>query len=1132
MQEAPRPSVVTSVPLCGTTMRTGVSVTANAVIGSPSGVPPSPSRSHWVEHGVQGGSRQSGVSSVPLCSHRVEHRTGASTTTLDILVAPSGRSPSPSRSHWVEHESQEASRQSDVSSVPLCSHRVEHGTVASTMVDAGIVSPSVGRPPPPSKENDQGWSFGSHVGATSADGSSIWPGAQPVARQRRRCFDSGGSGWNRDMQSRLRSLPTAEAPAPTYCQVLDGTLSAQWFGASTREVWLAAGRGKDGLPPRLIVPANHTPWLHDDVLPLPELSVIRKIEAECRVRPPNEFGPLGTRWLKDVHAWGETMKQKYQGARTAVAGSWRLNIQHWEKRLSRLPKARRERVLKLIRHGVSHPFKHGRAPSKPIRSLNNHPRLRERPVEVWQTLLEQLDEGAVDPHDCGGAIPVGAPAGAVPQGCTDEAVLPRGLYPIRWVTKTGSDRVRIVINMIPFNKWLKEESGAVDLATLSKISSLWQQGDDQITLDQHNAYYHLEYTEDAREWVGFMVDDSELPASAIRELTRRCPSARWGASKWVFTYRGLAMGCKPSAAQYCECSDALMDTWRDCTVGEAVGLHPEQPRCSQYIDDSIYLVQGFAHAMELGLRVVLEHIICGYHINIAKSKLLPHMKRQFLGCWCDSSDLSFSLTPKRCSKLRCRLGDLRRAVSVASRARGAHARRVGMRDVARVVGSIWSIQVVCHKAVSIMARAMISVLAAELRHECLRKERNRHRLKRLLRAAWRRTTLWSKEADDELAFWETIQFENLKAPMQFDALAEDAKAAIVRPAVIGLHKSVRVFCSDSSNRATGAAEFKPDEEGEWHAVDTMFVALSAQAIRDSSTYAELEGVLKTDLTLLPAKCKHVFMVCDNEAVTIILQKGSRIPALQRMAAAIFRKCLRVGRVLHPIWQRRTTKIVKIADLGSRVVDHYNFYLPMHLFWRANAVAHSLWGRGFQFDRFASFDNVMPMECRRKLPYNSFYTQPFSSGRCALAQGWAGWVNWAHPPHHLIHRVIGLIRRQRAVAAVVLPMGARAIWSHAARRGAEGVSHVLTFNPRSRRNRLIGKVSPTTWRGLFAIVFFDFRMVRSPFVRSPSAEHLVVDGNNDKRRDHDHLLFCMAPGLFPGRGAHCPNRFARCDIVLR
>ena len=132
-------------------------------------------------------------------------------------------------------------------------------------------------------------------------------------------------------------------------------------------------------------------------------------------------------------------------------------------------------------------------------------------------------------------------------------------------------------------------------------------------------------------------------------------------------------------------------------MGEAVGLPPEQIRCSQYIDDSIYLVQGFAHSMELALRVVLEHIICGFHINVLKSDLLSSRIRKFLGCFCDIRDLSFSLTPSRCKKLRLRLLRLKRDVkSAVSRGDG----RVDMCVIAKVVGSIWNIHVCCHKTVA------------------------------------------------------------------------------------------------------------------------------------------------------------------------------------------------------------------------------------------------------------------------------------------------------------------------------------------------------------------------------------------------------------------------------------------------
>ena len=587
------------------------------------------------------------------------------------------------------------------------------------------------------------------------------------------------------------------------------------------------------------------------------------------------------------------------------------------------------------------------------------------------------------------------------------------------------------------------------------------------------------------------------------------------------------MGCSPSAAQYCSCVDALMDTWRGCTVGEVMGLPSEQIRCSQYIDDSIYLVQGFAHSMELALRVVLEHIICGFHINVIKSDLLPSRIRKFLGCLCDSRDLSFSLTASRCKKLRLRMQELKRAVEEAKQ-RGDN--RVDMRAIAKVIGSIWSIHVCCHKAVALQCRSMAAVLASELRHDWLRNERDCRRLKFLLKSVWRGTAVWTREASRELAFWLKVAFTDLKSPMSFDVLLDDVKSFVFKPVPGELADVVQVLCADSSSSATGAATFVPGLDGQWVPTDTMFVRLSDEAVKQSSTYAELEGILKADLVLVPDSCKYVLPICDNLAATIILRKGSKHPLLHALAVAIFERCLRAGRVLIPVWQPRETRIVRVADLGSRIVDHFNFAVPMHLFWRANRVAVRLWGRGFQFDRFSSFETAMPMDGRRKLPFNSFYLQPYSSGRDALQQNWRGWINWAHPPHHMVGRVVGLLRRQQAVGAVVVPMGARALWSSAAVDRAEGVRHVFRFNPRSPCNHMVGKQSPCKWRGYFAIVFFDFRRHLSNFRSAPSAERLRADSASETPSPLHKLLFCMAPGFLPGRVTH--NCFADCIPLLQ
>ena len=66
----------------------------------------------------------------------------------------------------------------------------------------------------------------------------------------------------------------------------------------------------------------------------------------------------------------------------------------------------------------------------------------------------------------------------------------------------------------------------------------------------------------------------------------------------------------------------------------------------------------------------------------------------------------FFLTQRRITKLRDTVSELRSAVTVG--------KRVEAKLVARLIGLLWSIQVVCHRAVTVFTRAMIRTLAVML----------------------------------------------------------------------------------------------------------------------------------------------------------------------------------------------------------------------------------------------------------------------------------------------------------------------------------------------------------------------------------------------------------------------------------
>lgn len=646
-------------------------------------------------------------------------------------------------------------------------------------------------------------------------------------------------------------------------------------------------------------------------------------------------------------------------------------------------------------------------------------------------------------------------------------VLPKGMFAIRWVVKSGTDKVRITINMRPLNAYLLTACSEVELATLHRITSLWQRDDEQCSMDMHSSYYHLELNDEASEWSGFSVADNELPVKAQQYLCgKEYACGRWR-DRWVFRYRGMAMGASPSAARYCECADALIDSWRGRTVGRAVGVSPKAVRATGYIDDSLFLVQGFARGIEMGLRVALEYIICGFWINLDKTCVLPLRRTRYLGCVADSSRLRFSLPGDRCVKLRLAVDDVRAQVKAS--------KSVSMKVLAKLIGNLWAVHVVCRRAVGIMCRSMIAILARVLRQPWLRETRDPYKLKHLLKRVWGGAAKWTREAELELRFWEKLRFEDLWAPMRHWDLLPDARDCLVRPVSGGLHVDVQIFAADSSDFASGGAQFvvvdgklqpMPDR--------AMVVQLSGAALDDSSTYKELEGLCKLDFSLVPRGCRRVFFLVDNVAAMRIVLGGSKWEKLNAFAKLLFLRALHARMLLCPIWFRRNKSAIVEVDARSRLCNTADFSLPMHLFWQANGVAQRLWGRGFQFDRFASTRTVMPVDCNVRMPFNSEFWQPGSSGRNALTQDWRGCVNWVNAPFCLLDAILGLLKVQKAVAAVVVPRGTGSRWDYEAVPGCEGFCHQFCFDPRARRNRMQGQ-GRNSFKGLYAIVFVDFRV---------------------------------------------------------
>ena len=209
-----------------------------------------------------------------------------------------------------------------------------------------------------------------------------------------------------------------------------------------------------------------------------------------------------------------------------------------------------------------------------------------------------------------------------------------------------------------------------------------------------------------------------------------------------------------------------------------------------------------------------------------------------------------------------------------------------------------------------------------------------------------------------------------------------------------------------------------------------------------------------------------------------------------LASAIFRRCLKFDRVLHPVWLTRKHDLIKTVDALGRQRDIYDFRVCPFVFWQANDMASLLWGCGFQVDRAATWNNVVPVDRGARLPFNSFRPQPYASGLNMLHQDWSRLVNWCYPPLPLVGRVIRLLQQQCARAALFVPAKTAAWWFPRTQMGALGVRAVLFFPKVLRPCMHNGADGLRRLSTDMRVVFFDFSQDVVPICTSVmSAEKL-------------------------------------------
>ena len=225
-------------------------------------------------------------------------------------------------------------------------------------------------------------------------------------------------------------------------------------------------------------------------------------------------------------------------------------------------------------------------------------------------------------------------------------------------------------------------------------------------------------------------------------------------------------------------------------------------RISSYIDDVIVVAPSARAAMIAAVELVYEMAAAGLTIN-NKCRLAPSTKFIYLDTLINTRKGTFSLPASRALRLTTQVRELCEAANSYE--------RVSAKEVAQLIGLLWAASPACPRAVSIMARGLISILTEELRFRmwCPGTWRlvpggfkARVDLRRVLSMFWSGDVRWNQRARDDLAFWHNITFSELRAPISADTVSVILRHAHLNTSLIN-RKGLAFIESDANTIACG-----------------------------------------------------------------------------------------------------------------------------------------------------------------------------------------------------------------------------------------------------------------------------------------------------------------------------------------
>ena len=483
-----------------------------------------------------------------------------------------------------------------------------------------------------------------------------------------------------------------------------------------------------------------------------------------------------------------------------------------------------------------------------------------------------------------------------------------------------------------------------------KAAAMLRPGDWQFTVDMKSGYHQI----------------------PLKQSFRRFCCFHWQGR--VYRWRVLPFGLSSAPRAYTKLSKVMLAYWRRQGI-----------RCSNYIDDFLFLAASLAEALAMRDRVLRDMIRFGWYVSFTKSLLQPGQSAAYIGFEFISSPQPIVRVPAR--KVAAVLALISSALTLH-----AQGKRIQGLVIARIAGHLQSMRFAT-SPVNLFTRAMYSWLGSLPSQLGSGVD---YMVRRPLAPA----------AALELQFWQA------QLPMW-------SATAITQPPF------TRVLYTDASQQGWGGlvqrvtarreepAHLLASHQWEWvasvHSVFTELLGLRDALLTFATDFQGQSVLHRTD---------------SVSTYWVVAHAGSRrSERLTVLARDIWLICLQCSVSLSSEYVGARVIIRKGADLLSRWQDDGDCSLCPLLF-------EQLWQLcgPFHVDRFASSVNAQRHpETSRRLPYCSRFLEPGTLGMDALTADWSGCANYAFPPPAILDRVIALIHRQQARTLLVAPVWPSAIW---------------------------------------------------------------------------------------------------------